>query len=356
MDKLLYVLRLEIKSLLTIQKSERPWELPLAAALSSGIPLFIGAFFGHIEYGLMSSLGGMVFLSLPNTALAHRMSVMMCAAAGMAACFFFGLIGAYHPYLAGVLLGMLTIVVTMLCRYFRIGPPGSMFFVMAAAIAAFMPIDVLQIPYRVGLVFMGSLWACVVALVYSWVMLVRGRPYQPLSEPLWDFDVVVVDAVIIGFFVMLSIFLAHALQFSRPYWVPVSCLAVIQGMTFRAVWHRQLHRIVGTMLGVVVAWGLLNLHLNVWLLCVLMTLLAFIIEMLVVRHYALAVMFITPLTIFLAEAGSLHAAGNEMVAARFYDTVLGCVIGVIGGLVIHRASLRRPIARFLRQIVPPEAA
>ncbi|MFD2554165.1 hypothetical protein [Sphingobacterium tabacisoli] len=39
-------------------------------------------------------------------------------------------------------------------------------------------------------------------------------------------------------------------------------------------------------------------------LCLLILMLQFIIEMLVVRHYALAVIFITPLTFFLAEIGS----------------------------------------------------
>jgi len=44
----------------------------------------------------------------------------------------------------------------------------------------------------------------------------------------------------------------------------------------------------------------------------------FIIEMLVVRHYGLAVTFITPLTILLAEAGTaFNADPNILMPARF---------------------------------------
>jgi hypothetical protein len=50
--------------------------------------------------------------------------------------------------------------------------------------------------------------------------------------------------------------LAEALRLPRPYWVPVSCLAVLQGVTLRAVWNRQFQRVAGTALGCVV--GLLG--------------------------------------------------------------------------------------------------
>jgi hypothetical protein len=44
-----------------------------SAALASGLPLMVGAWSGHLEYGLISSIGGLTFLYLPNTPLSHRM-------------------------------------------------------------------------------------------------------------------------------------------------------------------------------------------------------------------------------------------------------------------------------------------
>src|SRR5690606_26561981 len=103
----------------------------------------------------------------------------------------------------------------------------------------------------------------------------------------------------IGIFVGISLMLAQFLQLERPYWVPVSCLAVIQGASLRAAWNRQVHRIAGTSVGLLVAWGLLALPLDKWSIALVVTALAFIIEVMVVRHYGIAAVFITPLTIFL---------------------------------------------------------
>ena len=163
----------------------------------------------------------------------------------------------------------------------------------------------------------------------------------------------VLDSVVIGMFVGISLALAQLMHLERAYWVPVSCLAVIQGMSLRAVWNKQLQRIVGTSLGVLVAWGLLMLPLEKWSVSLLMMLLCFLIETLVVRHYGLAVIFITPLTIFLAEATTIgHGEPDAMIQARFFDTVLGCAVGLIGGVCLHSPRFRALIGRLIRQLVP----
>ncbi|WP_370659645.1 FUSC family protein [Massilia polaris] len=80
---------------------------------------------------------------------------------------------------------------------------------------------------------------------------------KPLPEPTFDF--VIFDSIVIGAFVGIALVLAHALQLDKPYWVPVSCLAVIQGSSLRAVWSKQLQRIIGTVLP---DWGTVTLFLN----------------------------------------------------------------------------------------------
>jgi uncharacterized membrane protein YccC len=73
------------------------------------------------------------------------------------------------------------------------------------------------------------------------------------------------------------------------------------------------------------------------------------IETLVDRHYGLAVIFITPLTIFIAEYGSglpfTEQAYQEVILARLFDTIIGCLVGLSGGVVIHSTNLRVPMRR-----------
>lgn len=190
-------LRAEWGSLTRFNRSDRRWPMPFAAALSSGLPLLVGASFGHLDYGLISSLGGMHFLYLPETPMYH---------------------------------------------------------LMAASIGAHTPGGILDVPLKVGLLL---------------------------------------------------------------------------------------------------AWGVLLLPLSAWTIPLVMIALAFCIEMLVVRHYALAAIFITPLSILLVEAATLgQTSPAPLIAARFWDTVLGCLVGLLGCVCLHSPRFRATISPLLRRLLP----
>ena len=342
----------ELRQLVTIKPSDRPWQMPFAAALANGLPLFVGAFFGHLEYGLISSLGGLVFLYLPETPMAHRMVSLMATAFGMIACYALGVMSHLLPAVMTPVLTFIAILVTMVCRFYRVGVPGSLFFIMAAAIGAYSPGDILQIPQKVGLIAMGSLLACLIAFFYSLFILSRRAPKPIEPIPPATFDFVVFDSLVIGLAVGLSLALAQLLQMENAYWVPISCLAVIQGMSLRAVWEKQLQRLLGTAIGLVLSWALLSLPLEKWSIAVTITLLAFIIETAVVRHYGFAAIFITPLTLLLAEAGNLGQLDpGTLVQARFLDTLLGCAVGLAGGVCLHDPRVRSAIGRPIRRLL-----
>lgn len=343
--------RTELNHLFAINDSDRRWQMPLCAALASGLPLFFGAWFGRLDFGLVASLGGLVFLYLPNTTFSHRMVHLMACAFGMIACHALGLLAHFLPLLLVPVLSGIAMLVTMLCRHYRVGPPGSLFFVMAAAIGAFTPVDMWQVPLHVGLLAMGAVLASFIAFLYSLYILRLEAPRPAMAPPAGHFDSVVLDAVVIGLFVGISLALAQLLQLERAYWVPISCIAVIQGASLRAVWNKQLQRILGTVIGLFLGWGLLMLPLDDWRMALLMTCLAFVIESLIVRHYGMAVVFITPLTLFLAEATHLATGiSNAIFWARLFDTVLGSMVGLAGALCLHSPRFRRMLEALLRRL------
>jgi len=351
-QRLQHLLGEELRLLTSLSATDRPWQMPFAAALASGLPLLVGAGFGHLEYGLISSLGGMVFLSLPETPLHHRMLTLMACVFAMVASYTAGVISHLLPWSMVPALIFVSVVVTMTCRYYNLGPPGGFFFILAASVGAHTPGGVLDVPLKVGLLTMGSLLASLVAFAYS-LHMARSRPSRPASPlPAPTFDYVIFDSLVIGLFVGASLGVAQLLGLNQPYWVPISCLAVIQGMSLRAVWNKQIHRIVGTAAGLLLAWGLLSLPLDPWRIAFLMIVLAFVIELLVVRHYALAAIFITPLTLLLAEAAHLGEAPiGPLIHARFWDTVLGSVVGLLGGVCLHSPGIRARLDKPLRRLV-----
>ena len=327
--------------------------MPVAAALASGLPLMVGVWFGHFAYGLTASVGGLIFLYMPPTPMHHRMVTLMTCAFGMNACFALGLICHFHASAMVPTLACIAMLVTMVCRFYGVGMPGSMFFVMAAAIAAYSPVEMAQLPFMVGLMSLGTVQACLIGFLYSlWTL--RERPaIEVPALPRPSFDFVVLDAVVIGACVGISLLLAHAFSLQKAYWVPVSCLSVIQGASLRAVWTKPFHRVIGTGLGLILAWGMLSVQASPWMVALAMMALSFLIETLVVRNYTLAAIFITPMTILLAEAASLgQMSPTTLIAARFFDTLLGCAVGLAGGICLHNPSFRAALGRQLMRLSP----
>ncbi|MCI6989075.1 MAG: FUSC family protein [Campylobacter sp.] len=338
----------EIKLIFTINKTSRKWHFPLCAAFSTGAPLLAGAYYDNMQLAAIAAMAGMVFLYTPKTHLAHRMVVLMAYAYGMVVSFILGAIANMLFGITSLTLGILTAIVTMLVRFYKVPAPGNFFFVMSATLAAFMPFEPAEFMRISGYFVLGTIWACLVAFLYglSTIKYIRPEPITPLQYD--GFDDVILDSVILGFFIGLSVFLALLCGFERPYWVPISTLAILQGMTLRSKWTRQIHRILGTCVGIGLAYLLLKLELNNLGIALAVGILAFLTEMTVVRNYGIAAIFITPLTVYMAEmSGVIGGDSTYLIVARISDIAFGSVVGFVGGLCLHNLKFRH----FIKKIV-----
>lgn len=338
----------EIRSLLGFNKTDRPWHLPLSAGISLSGPLFVGAYFGNMHLAAIASMAGMLFLYTLKTPLYHRMAVLMACGFGLIACFIFGGLSHFAPHLTPLVLCIITILVTMTIRFYKINTPGNFFFIMTATIATFLPFKTTGLIEVSGYFVLGTIWAFMVAFLYS-LSTIKTSKIEDIKEIKYDgFDNVIVDSAILGIFVGLSVFVAQIAGFDRPYWVPISTLAILQGMTLRSKWTRQIHRILGTGVGIVLAYFLLTLNLTNLQIAFLVGILGFLIELTVVRNYGVAAIFITPMTVYMAEmSGVISGGATTLIMARLEDIVLGSVIGFIGGLCLHNLKFRKIITKII---------
>lgn len=338
-----------LKSLIKIKDTERLWHFPVIAGLCVGICLLIGWYFEMPNFGKLSSLGAMVILYLTPAPLAKRMVQMAVCAFGLIFAFASGIMFSFHPLASAFSIFFVAFLAHFVTSYFDTPAPGRFFFIMLVAIASSMPFDIYKIPTNVGLVAMGAMLAVILAFLYS-VFIARNikLPQQTKKNTRRRYTHVI-ESLIIGLFLGVSILIGHAFKLDTPYWITVSAAAIIQGRDFLHVRERNIHRIAGTFVGIGLTWIIFLTKPNMLVIVLLITVLQFIVEMLVVRNYGIAAVFITPLTILLAEIGTQNMTDTtHLMTTRLIDTIIGSLIGLLAGLILHHQTIIQQLEKQFR--------
>jgi len=119
------------------------------------------------------------------------------------------------------------------------------------------------------------------------------------------------------------------LGLERAYWTMAAAVLILhQGLDWVRSLQRGIERMSGTLVGLILAGIVLMAHPEgLWLVATLM-LLQFVIEMTVIRNYALAVVFITAAALTIASGGHPVAHIEHLLWVRGVDTFIGCVTGL----------------------------
>lgn len=299
-----------------------------------------GLGFENLQAGLMASLPGIVILHLPSTNFSERMFTILICAFGFMISFLIGLLFSFNPFISSLVFGLFALFVHWVCLYLKVRPPGSFFFIMLAAVSSCMPFNLSLIPLKLGLIGLGAINATTLAFLYSLMTLKTDKMSKaPALNP--DKFEKFFEALILGVFMFASMLLGKMMKIENPYWIPISCAAVMQAGSTYTIWQRTFHRLLGTFIGIGLCWLILSFAQTPLALCLSIIALQFIIEMLVVRNYAFAVIFITPLTILLTEAGNPLIFKPELIIpARLDNIIIGSAIGALGGWAIYHEQLR----------------
>ncbi|HLO04037.1 MAG TPA: FUSC family protein, partial [Symbiobacteriaceae bacterium] len=152
---------------------------------------------------------------------------------------------------------------------------------------------------------------------------------------------VVPRALRVGLMLVLSHLIAYGVGAHTPYWVSVSCMAVMMGITAVTTLRRSLQRVVGTIGGALL--GLLLLHLQPSGLALVLLLmgLQFLTEWVILLNYAFAITFATPLAFMMAEVGHPGLSAQYLVSTRLFDICLGSALGLAGTLLLRRRPSNR---------------
>lgn len=330
-----------LQQLFKLNKTDRAWHLPVVAGICIGVPLLLGLLYNDLEAGKLASIGALAILYIQSNRLVTRMMILMVCGFGFIFSFAIGVVFSFSTWLTPLMLGLYTFGVHYsLNRLELTRPPGNFFFIMVASIAIALPHNSTNITSNIGSVSIGVMIACTIGLFYSILVLkgITDKPNVVLIQK--NLYVNITESIILGITVGFALLIAILLKLENPYWVPISCMAVMQGITTKHIWIRAAQRVLGTFIGLGLTWFILQMNITALGICVSILLLQIIVEFLIVRNYGIAVVFITMLTIFLAEPNiNLIGEPDQLITTRFFDILIGSSIGAIGGWMLYHEQI-----------------
>ncbi|WNJ18371.1 FUSC family protein [Pontibacter sp. G13] len=329
--------RTPFRELIRIHYSSTPWHLPVFQAMCLGLPLWIGIATGRFHDGLIAAMTALMVLYYPEeTTTAKRMLVMLLCGFGVICSYTVGLLFNFHWLIACSAFGIFSFAIHWVVNYYKLHNPRSLVFILAASIAFCAPTTPNQIPHEVGIIAMGTMTTCILSFIYSLISTPPGINATEIDVAV-DKTFNLYESIIVGIAMFICLWIGLWFKLENPYWIPISCMTIMQGVSFSHVMERTAHRIIGTLVGLVVAWGLaLWVRTPVSITLTLM-ILQFGMGTLLSRNYGLAVIFITPLTILLNEFSPSEVdLSMSTLIARGLDIAIGCLVGVVGGWLLYR--------------------
>lgn len=339
-------MRALLVSLLTLPPGPAPrfW-IAVRAAVSIGAPFGVLVLLGHEDIGLQTAAGAFVALFFASAGAVERAKALPVVGGALFVCSALGAVLSPWPWLLAAGLVAVAVVASACCFAYRVGPPGPVFLVLSYGLAASITgvVDGERITDPLSFlaaVAGGSLFSYLVALAPLLLRSERRRPARTLRQLMpgpWlgpgERRLILRIAVVSALGALVSMVL---LDPHRAYWTVSAGVAVV-GLTPSRGYSlgRGLHRTVGTLLGAGLAVALAPVAANPLLLVALLMLLQFGIELVVVRNYALALVFITPLVLLITAAatGTVDVAGAAW--ERLLDTMVGSALAILTGL-LHR--------------------
>lgn len=315
----------------------------LRAAFSLAVPLLALWALGRLDLSVYASFGAFAALYGRFDGYADRIRMQAAAALTLVSCMLVGtvlsLAGAPDAVKVGVV-ALVAAVVTLIAHAGRWHPPGALFAVFASGACASIPASGESL---LAVLIVGGASAVFGIGVSTAIALVRGRgriPATPASRiparPSLRAGVEVAATVAIG--AALAGVAGLLLIGSHWYWAMVAAVAALGGAALNARVIRGLQRLLGTVIGIAVAAGLLALHLPPLVVVLVAVLLQAGAELFVGRNYGITMVFVTPLALLMVEL-AVPVDPAVLLRDRLLDTVLGVAVGT--AVAVASALLRR---------------
>lgn len=312
----------------------------LRAAISLAVPLLVLFFLGRLDLAIYASFGGFAALYGRYDGYADRVRMQVAAGAMMIAVMLIGTAVAVAGVPIAVRVLVVAIVaslVTLIAHAGRWHPPGALFAVFATGATASLPATPASF---LTVVIVGGASAAFGVALTTIIAVVRsgGWPTSARRQRLTISADAVAVAITVGAGAGLAGLAGLLLVGDHWYWAMVGAVAALGGAQLNQRVIRGVQRLAGTLIGVVIAAGLMALHLPPLGVIAVAVLLQVGAELTISRNYGIAMLFITPLALLMIELAA-PVDPTTLLVDRTLDTVVGVAVGT--AVALASAGIRR---------------
>ncbi|MFC7328595.1 FUSC family protein [Marinactinospora rubrisoli] len=143
---------------------------------------------------------------------------------------------------------------------------------------------------------------------------------------------------------------ALAFGLERFYWASITTAAVLQGGNVVLTVNRGVQRALGTLIGVVLAVGVLLLHPPLPAVIVLAGLFMGLAQLMITRTFLYGSIMLTPMALLIAQTAAPYPL-PELAQARVLETVLGSVVGMLGAFLLWRQASASRLPRTIINVL-----
>ncbi|WP_137755307.1 FUSC family protein [Agrococcus sp. SGAir0287] len=219
-------------------------------------------------------------------------------------------------------------------------PPGPFFLVFAAGACSAVPFALADVPLVPVVAASTAALAVALGALEQVVLPTRApAPPAPPRDPMlrWQVARAVVAVVVAGLLATLAV--GRLPGADHPYWAMLAASVAFAVPHAHGQLARGIQRVVGTALGLGVAWLLLSASLSPVATIAVVVVLQLVIELVIGWNYAVGLVAITPLALLLVHLAA-PVPIDGLLLSRLVETVLGVAVAAVAIVTIR--PWRRP--------------
>lgn len=331
-----------VKNFFTVGPHAGAHRVALRAGACLAGPLLLLYVIGRIDLAIYASFGAFTGIYGRNDGYAERLYMQTTAGLTILAAMLLGTLISYLDFPAAVqvvVIALMAGAITVLAFRLEWKPTGSLFMVFGAGACAQIPTtgsSFAQVFVVGGGTVLFSL--CVTAALALLRVPLRALFLPPEIAPVKrDY---VINTVLTTSAALISGWLGLLLFETHWYWAMVAAIAVLVGQNLYARLTRGLQRFLGTVIGVMLAAAIMWVDPPLIVVLAIAIFCQGFIEMIVLRNYAAAMIFITVIALLMVNLAS-PIPQETLMFSRTMETLVGVIVGMVVTVFAQMADLER---------------